>query len=419
MIDIEKLRQDFDVVAENLARRGVPRQQLQALLDADANWRNLSRRAEELQARQNQANDAISRATGKIKAEIITSMKTAKQELASLDIDAAAQAREQLWRQIPNMVMPEVPDGGEENGKVLRYVPEEMKPDKKLPPGYLDWAAPDLVDVVRAAKVSGSRFGYIKSDLARLQIGLVSYLFDKLARKNFVPVLPPVMISEKSMAGMGYLDKHADEIYKTQDDLYLVGTSEQSVGAMHTDEILPPETLPRRYVAYSTCFRREVGSHGKDVKGVLRTHQFDKVEMFSITMPEQSAAEHDFLLSIQEEIMKDLELPYRAVMLAAGDLGMPSAKTYDIETWLPSEGRYRETHSTSNTTDFQSRRLNIRTKNAAGKTVKAHMLNGTALAFSRAHIMILENLRQADGSVAIPKALHSYLPFTRIKKASA
>ena len=247
----------------------------------------------------------------------------------------------------------------------------------------------------------------------RLEFALVSFILDTLARHDFTPVMPPVLVKEPAMAGMGYLDHEGDEIYKTQDDLYLVGTSEQAIGPMHMNEMLDLKVKPLRYVGYSSCFRREAGSYGKDVKGILRLHQFEKVEMFSFCQPKDSKTEHDFLLERQREIMDALELPYRVLRLAGGDTGTPSSKTYDIETWIPSEGKFRETHSTSNTTDFQARRLNIRTKTDTGTEV-AHMLNGTAVAMSRILIALIENHQQMDKSILIPKALASYLPFTSI-----
>lgn len=268
--------------------------------------------------------------------------------------------------------------------------------------------------MARGAKVAGARFTYLSGNLARLEIGIASYVLDKLSQAGFTQVVPPILLNEQAMAGMGYLDQAGDEVYKTQDDLYLIGTSEQSLGTMHMDEIIAQELLPLRYAAFTPCFRREAGSHGKDVKGILRLHQFDKVEMFSITTPEQSEKEHEFLLEQQRSIMDDLKLPYRVVRLAAGDIGAPSAKTYDIETWIPSEQKYRETHSTSNTTTYQSRRLNIRFKNADGNSEKVHMLNGTAVALSRLLIALIENHQQADGSVKLPDCLHPYLPFTAL-----
>ena len=246
------------------------------------------------------------------------------------------------------------------------------------------------------------------------------WVFDLLKKKGFELMIPPVMVNEKVMSAGGYLGKNAEEIYKTQGDLYLVGTSEQSMLGYHVDEIID---VPKRYAAFSTCFRREAGSYGKDVKGIIRTHQFDKIEMFSYVDPKKSGKELDDLVDIQEEIWKGLEIPYQKVLLAAGDMSMPSAKTIDLESWLPSQNRYRETHSASNCTGWQARRANIRYR-VAGKQVSrlvgksktefVHTLNGTAVAIGRTLVALLENHQQPDGSIKIPKALHPYLSFKRI-----
>lgn len=411
MIDIDVLRKETEAVIANLARRGIERTAIEELLAVDTSWRELTEKADSLRAQQNEANSAIAQASADEKKEHIAKMRTVSDELKSVEdqLQTVTSQREQLWRQLPNLLQDDVPDGGEDNFELIKTVPEAIPTPSFALKSYLDLAQPHLIDLDRAAKVSGSRFVYLRGELARLQMALVSFVFDTLAPDNFIPVIPPVLINHQAMAGMGYLDKHAEEIYQTQDDLVLVGTSEQSIGPMHSNEKLDMTALPLRYVGYSSCFRREAGSHGKDVRGIIRMHQFDKVEMFSFTTPDQSATEHDFLLAQQEKIVQALELPYRVIKLAAQDLGMPSAKTYDIETWIPSEGRYRETHSTSNTTDYQARRLNIR----VGST-KAHMLNGTAIALSRTLIALIENHQQADGSIGIPKALHPYLPFTTI-----
>jgi seryl-tRNA synthetase len=415
MIDIEHLRRDPDAVTANLARRGVSAQTVTAVAELDSRWRALQQATDELRAAQNQANDKIAAAEGDAKKKLIADMravssdlKAKNQELAELSRD-----REQAWRLLPNLVDESVPLGGEEASVVVAessIVP--VKDESRH--SYLELLG-DSVDLERAAKVAGSRFSYLLGDVARLEFALVSFALDQLREAGFVPVIPPVLLNEQAMRGMGYLDHEGDEIYKTQDDLYLVGTSEQSLGAMHMNEILSAADLPRRYVGFSTCFRREAGSHGKDVRGILRVHQFDKVEMFSIVAPTESAKEHEFILGQQRALMDALELPYRVMNMASGDLGAPAAKKYDIETWIPSEGVFRETHSTSNTTDYQARRLNIRTK-VDGETVPVHMLNGTAFAIGRILIALAENHQQPDGSIRIPKVLHSYLPFTEIKK---
>lgn len=415
MIDIEKLRDNPKAVAKNLEKRGVAPEIVEKLVTLDQTWRAAVRELDEKKSEQNAANKSrqAKPAPNEVKA-----MKRLSQSIKELEknVRALAADRERAWKGLPNLVAEDVPAGGEEDYEIVGEpspVPEKDFPIKS----YLELAEPTFIDTERAAKVSGSRFAYITGELARLQMGLVAYAFDKLASYNFVPVIPPMLINEEAMAGMGYLGQHAEEVYATQDNLYLIGTSEQSIGARHMGEQLPLSELPKRYVGYSTCFRREAGSHGKDVKGILRMHQFDKVEMFSFTSPREGASEeeHEFLLARQKEIMDELGLPYRVVKLAAQDLGAPSAKTYDVEAWIPSEGRWRETHSTSNTTDYQARRLKIRLKEGEASE-KVHMLNGTALAIGRMLIAIIENYQQADQSIRIPEALQRYVPFDRIAR---
>ncbi|MBU4350703.1 serine--tRNA ligase, partial [Patescibacteria group bacterium] len=275
----------------------------------------------------------------------------------------------------------------------------------------------DIIDTKRAGKVSGSRFGYLKNGMAKLELAMINFAVDFLSEQGFIPVIPPVMISLDSMKGMGYLEHGGEEnmYILDKDNLVLVGTSEQSIGPMHKDETFEEKDLPKRYIGISTCFRREAGSYGKDTKGILRVHQFNKVEMFSFTKPEDSDKEHEYLLSLEEKLMQALELPYQVVKMCSGDLGMPAARKYDIEVWLPSENRYRETHSTSTCTDFQARRLNIRFKRKDGKSEFVHMLNGTAFS-ERPILAILENYQQKDGSVLIPKVLQKYTGFEKIEK---
>lgn len=417
MIDISLLRESdsFEFVANNLEKRGVTRGDLEKLRDLDETWRTLQEQYDAIRAQKNDASDRIAKASPDEKQQIIADMQQASQQEKELaeTLEEISPERDALWRHIPNLIQDDVPEGREESFEVVFTKYEEIPKPAFEQKDYITLVGTSI-DLERATKVSGSRFVYILDELARLEIGLVSFIMDTLAPQGFRPVMPPVLIKEEAMRGMGYVEKGGDEIYQTQDDLYLVGTSEQSVGSLHMNETVE---APTRYVAFSPCFRREAGSHGKDVKGIMRLHQFDKVEMFSITTPDASNEEHGFLLEQQQAIMDALELPYRVIKLASQDLGAPSSKTYDIETWIPSEGRYRETHSTSNTTDFQARRLNIRVKNGEGKTVKAHMLNGTAVAMSRILIALIENHQQADGSIAIPKALHQYLPFTTISRA--
>ena len=250
-----------------------------------------------------------------------------------------------------------------------------------------------------------------------MEFALVKLVMDTAQKEGFIPVIPPVMLKDQMARGTGYFEAtdEKEAYYLAEDKMYLVGTSEQSIVSMHSDEVLNEKDLPIRYVGFSTCFRREAGSYGKDTKGILRVHQFDKLEMVIFSTPDQSKDEHKLLLSIEEKLMKALDLPYQVINICTGDLGRPAAAKYDIEAWLPSEKRYRETHSTSNCTDFQARRLNIRYKDKAGKVGFVHTLNGTAFAIGRILIMIMENYQQKDGSIKVPKALRKYCGFKVIK----
>jgi seryl-tRNA synthetase len=271
-----------------------------------------------------------------------------------------------------------------------------------------------FLDIERAAKVSGSRFGYLMGPMVRLELALVQLAFDRLEPHGFVPVVPPVLVREEALFGTGFFPGDREQVYAIEaDDLYLVGTSEVSLAALHADEILDAEALPLRYAGFSTCFRREAGTYGKDTRGIFRVHQFDKVEMFSFCHPDSSGDEHDFLLAREEELAQALGLPYRVVNVAAGDLGSSAAKKYDIEAWLPGQGRYREITSTSNTTDYQARRLKIRYRADDGNQL-VHTLNGTAIAVGRWLIALVENHQQPDGSILVPEPLQPYLGFDRI-----
>ncbi len=417
MIDIDQIRDNSRraEVKNNLARRAVAETAVEELFEADKKWRQAVEELDALRAKKNEVSQKIAGADEQEKKSLIAAMKDAGSRLETLEeqVEALTTSRDRLWRSLPNLVDSEVQAGGEKDAAVIAQSDIQPRTDKVR--DYLS-LLPRSIDLTSAAQVSGSRFVYIKNKLARLEFALVSFVMDLLSDKGgFQAVIPPVLIKEEPMRGMGYLEHSGDEVYRTQDDLYLVGTSEQSLGPMYMNSILSADQLPLRFAAFSSCFRREAGSHGKDVKGILRLHQFDKVEMFSFVSPEASESEHQNLLSMQRAIMDRLALPYRVVRLAAGDLGVPSAKTYDIETWIPSEGQYRETHSTSNTTDYQSRRLNIRLRRDDGSVEKVHMLNGTAIALSRILIALIENHQQPDGTIAIPAALHPYLPYQVIE----
>jgi seryl-tRNA synthetase len=266
--------------------------------------------------------------------------------------------------------------------------------------------AGERIDMDRAARLSGARFAYLKGDLVMLELALVRWVLEKLRGRGFEPVIPPVLVREHALYGTGMLPDTEQQIYRVPDDgLYLIGTSEVALASLHSEEILAGDELPRRYAGFSTCFRREAGAAGKDTRGIFRVHQFDKVEMFSFVEPDQGPAEHERLLAIEESILQELQIPYRVVAIAVDDLGASAAKKYDCEAWLPGQGRYRELTSTSNTTDYQARRLDVRYRGADGRPAYVHTLNGTAVAVGRTIIALLENGQQADASVVLPDAL--------------
>jgi seryl-tRNA synthetase len=328
-------------------------------------------------------------------------------ELADAEADLAA-----LLAATPNVPHDSAPDGFTDEDAV------EVR--RHLEPAAFDFEPRDhaelgamlgMLDTERGARTSGSRFVYLLGDLVFVQFALMRHAMDILAGKGFVPAIPPVMVREEAMYGTGFLPADEAQLYTTtEDELYLVGTAEVSLAALRMGEIVDEADLPMRYAGYSTCFRREAGTYGKDMGGMFRVHQFDKVEMFVFTTPESSWDEHEYLVSVEEEIVGNLEVPYRVVNIAAGDLGGSAAKKYDIEVWLPGQGRYRELTSCSNTTDYQARRLQARVRRADGSVEVLHTLNGTATAIGRTLVALLENHQQADGSVVLPQRLHEYLP---------
>ncbi|OGD24596.1 serine--tRNA ligase [Candidatus Azambacteria bacterium RIFCSPHIGHO2_01_FULL_40_24] len=340
--------------------------------------------------------------------------KKIKEEIAKLENDEKIldEKINRILRKFPNLPLPGVPVGKDETENVvLREVGE--KPKFNFPVKDYMALAENLgwINTERAGKAVGSRFGYLLRDAVDLEFALTRFAFDVLKKEGFISVVPPVFLKPEAMRGAGYLDYNEDEMYHLEkDDLYLIGTSEQAIAAMHMNEILDAKKLPLRYAGFSSCFRREAGSYGKDTKGILRVHQFDKIEMFSFTKPEDSKKEHEFLLSMEEKLMQALQIPYRVLQICTGDLGFQAANKYDIEAWLPGQNQYRETHSTSNDTEFQSRRLNIKYKNLeTDKNEFVHTLNGTAFAIGRMIIAIMENYQQEDGTIKIPAVLEGYI----------
>lgn len=413
MLDVRAIREDPEPFRRGLARRGLG-EAVDEILALDERRRSLTARVEELRAERNRASKAIGRAEGEERQALIARAAECSAELERLEPELEAVERElaDLLARTPNVPHESAPDGfTEEDAVEVRRRGEP--PTFDFPPRDHEelGALLGVLDVERGARTSGSRFVYLLGDLVLVQWALVRHALDILVGKGFTPVIPPVLVREEAMFGTGFLPTDEANLYVTTEDrLYLVGTSEVPLAAYRMGEIIDEADLPQRYAGYSTCFRREAGSYGKDLGGMFRVHQFDKVEMFSFTRPEDSYDEHEFLVSIEEEIIGNLDLPYRVVNIAAGDLGGSAAKKYDIEAWLPGQGRYRELTSCSNCTDYQARRLQTRVRRADGTIEVLHTLNGTATAIGRTLIAILENHQRADGSVALPAALHPYLP---------
>lgn len=413
MIDIKRLLEEPELVAQNNKNRG---KDIDPSLARDLHTKRLTI-LEEIQRSRTRANEVAglsARASSPDERKgmieegkaLKGQVKEREAELSQVEADL-----ERELRRYPNLLRADVPVGRDESSNQLMRTFREPTAFAFEPKDHLDLGAElNIIDMDRAAKISGARFTYLKGDGVLLEFALLQYALVQTTKAGFVPVLPPHLITTKAMGAMGYLEHGGEEeIYHLKhDEMVLIGTSEQSIGPMYTDEILPSDDLPVRYVGFSSCYRREAGSYGRDTRGILRVHQFDKVEMFSFTQPERSDEEHELILSIQEGLMQGLGLPHRVMKLCSGDTGSPSARTYDIETWMPSQKTYRETSSTSNTTDFQTRRLNTRVK-VGVKNVFAHALNGTAFAMGRTIIAILENYQQADGSVVVPEVLRPWM----------
>ncbi len=427
MLDIKFIRENSGKVKEGCQKKGV-KIDIDLLLEIDKRRRQTLQALEDMRAQKNKANKEIQQTKGqKEKNKIILKMRELDRNNDRLTktLKTLDEEFNNLMLQIPNLPQEDVPAGKDERENVvLREVGEKPKFDLPgagqgfKPKDYMEIAEKlDLIDVKRAAKVVGTRFGYIKREAALIQFALINLVFEILTKEGFIPIIPPVMLKSEMARGMGYLEQTDKEeaYYFPKDDLYLVGTSEQSVGVMYESEVLKEKELPKRYVAFSTCFRREAGAYGKDTKGILRVHQFDKVEMFSFCRPEDSIKEHQFFLEMEEKLMQMLKIPYRVLNICTGDLGRPASAKYDIEAWMPGQNQYRETHSTSNCTDFQARRLNIRYKDKNNKLNFVHTVNGTAFAIGRTLIAIIENYQQKDGSILVPEVLQKYLNFKIIK----
>ncbi len=403
MLDLRSIARDPAPVREALARRGDGSQErLDRALELLARRTALRPELEGLQARRNEASAAIGRAkqAGEDASAAIAEMQDVARRVKELEAESAA-VEAQLDE--ANAALPNPPDPtAADEDTVLR---DWRPPTPARPSGrdHLELAGA-MIDMEAGAKLSGSRFAYLKGDLVFLELALVRWVLEKLRGHGFEPVIPPVLVREEALFGTGFLPDTEQQIYRLADDpLFLSGTSEVGLASLHAGEIM--DALPRRYAGFSPCFRREAGAAGRDTRGIFRVHQFDKVEMFSFVEPGESPAEHERLLAVEEEIFQALEIPYRVVNIAVDDLGGSAAKKYDIEAWLPSQQQYREVTSTSNTTDFQSRRLDIRMRAEQRRTIHVHTLNGTAVAVGRALIALMENHQRDDGSVEVPEAL--------------
>jgi seryl-tRNA synthetase len=408
VLDLRRIREDPDGVRAALARRGDGVvQALDPVIALDARRRELLPEIEGLRAEQNEANVRIRSAEQaserEREIEAMRSVAARVKELEQQLVDVEAELQQSLQR-LPNLPDPTAAPGPDDD--LVREV-GTVEQRSFQARDHLELAGA-MIDMDHAAALSGSRFAYLKGDLVMVELALVAWVLEKLRGHGFQPVIPPVLVRERALFGTGFLPDTEQQIYELpQDELYLVGTSEVALASLHDGEIIDAQRLPLRYAGFSPCFRREAGAAGKDTRGIFRVHQFDKVEMFSFVAPEQSAAEHDRILAIEEEILGELALPYRVVNIAVADLGGSAAKKYDCEAWLPSQERYRELTSCSNTTDYQARRLNIRMR-AEKRTRVLHTLNGTAVAVGRTLVALLENGQREDGSVQLPACLSSH-----------
>jgi seryl-tRNA synthetase len=414
MLDLKLLRSEPERVKAALARRGAGGE-VDELLVLDSRRRELLPTIEDAQAERNAASKRIGeikREGGDADAEIAAvgelreTIDAGKEELEAVEI-----ALREMTLALPNIPDPDAPDGMEEDDAVVIREVGALPHFDFEPRDHLDLGTDlGLIDMEAGARLSGSRFAYLKGDLVLLELALVQFAISVARGEGHEPVIPPVLVREEALEGTGYFPEAREQIYEIEkDELFLTGTSEVALASLHADQILDAADLPLRYCAFSTCFRREAGAAGRDTRGIFRVHQFDKVEMFSFVDPANSKGEHERLLSIEERILGELEIPYRVVNIPVGDLGAPAAKKYDCEAWIPSQGRYREVTSCSNTTDYQARRLGCRYRPGDGESPEAvHTLNGTATAVGRTIIALIENRQEADGSFTVPNTLHRF-----------
>jgi seryl-tRNA synthetase len=412
MIDTRLLRAEPDVVAAALARRGLDRDRVDALIGLDDRRRSLTAEVDRARAEQRTASSSIGRASPEERPALIERASELKAAVADLEgqLAEAEAVHTATFAAVPNLPHPSAPDGQEGDGVVLRTFGDRPSFDFEARDHVELMEAAGALDLARGARTSGARFAYLKAEGALLELALVRYALEVAGRHGHTPVIPPVLVREEAMYGTGFLPTDEQQLFRLpEDDLYLVGTSEVPLAALHMDELVDEDDLPLRYVGYSPCFRREAGAHGKDTRGILRVHQFEKVELFSFVHPDRSNDEHERILAIEEEIFTGLGVHAQVVDIPVGDLGASAARKFDIEAWLPGQQAYREVTSCSNTTDYQARRLRTRIRVEEGDNILVHTLNGTALAVQRAIIALVETHQRADGSVTVPEALVPHL----------
>jgi len=418
MIDIKFLRENPDVVRASQKGRGENVELVDQIIAIDEIKRAAIAEFETLRQEQNVLSKSVGAAQGGEKAALLANAKTLADKVKTADAKRAEveEQTKKLLIQLSNLLDPEAPIGGEEDFVTIEHIgtPRDFSQDGFEPKDHVELGKLlGAIDTERGAKVAGSRSYYLTGVGALLEFALVNYAIQSAIKNGFSPVIPPVLVNPAAMEGTGFLGQAAENVYRIEkDDVYLVGTSEVPLAAMHMDETLPADKLPLRYAGYSSCFRREAGTYGKDTRGIIRVHQFDKVEMFTFCKPEDAKEEHKRLLQWEKDFLVAMEIPFRVIDVASGDLGSSATRKFDIEAWIPTQDAYREVTSTSNCTEFQARRLNIRYKDSDGTKAVA-TLNGTLVAIPRMIVAILENHQNADGTVNVPAALQ---PFLGMKK---
>lgn len=436
MLDIKLIREKPEEIKKAIARKGAEPALIDELLDLDQRRRELIAKLETFQGELNVQSKEIAQYHGQQKIDAIKEASESSEKIGQLkpELEKVDAEYKKIIQDIPNIPSDDTPDGPDESGNVvLRQWGKKTEFDFKPLEHFEIGETLGIIDIARATKISGARFSYLKGDLVLLQNAILNFAYSvltdekklkeiaakadlKVSSKPFLPVIPPVFIKPEPFERMGRIEPKEERYYIESDDLFLIGSAEHTLGSMHMDETFKEDEMPVRYAGYSLAFRREAGSYGKDMKGIIRVHQFDKLELESFTKPADSTVEQDFIIAIQEYMMQELSIPYQIVQICTGDMGGPDFRQIDLESWLPGQDKYRETHTSDNMTDYQSRRLNTKFKNKDGKTELVHMNDATAFAMGRTLIAVLENYQQKDGSVKIPEVLQKYTGFTEIKR---